>query len=157
MCSVYPSQLLYMATHKTDVSKECVDWLQAKIISGFWENPVLLLEAVRVWHHCGGIFDAGVFLSREQFEACCENLKDALCCGTMIVHLSSTSIMNLKRVACPEQPISAVLNVEELIQKHASTVSGKVHFKCFFSYTLPNRFLLTKQAMLFCMLFCASG
>lgn len=123
MCSVYPSQLLYMATHEEEISLQTLEWLQLQITSSFWDNPELLLEAVRVWHLCGGQFGSGVFLTRTQFEECGENLKDPLMCGKMIVHLASTSIMGLKRVVCPAQPLGSVLNVEELIQKHAFTVS----------------------------------
>jgi hypothetical protein len=127
MSAVSPAQLLYMATHRDHVTEEALEWLRNKIISHFWENPVLLIEAVKTWHVCGGPYEAGMYLAESQFEDCCTNLKDVLNCGDLIVHLSSPSVMNLKRVPCPNQPLQSVLNVEQLIQRHASTVTLNTH------------------------------
>lgn len=122
MSAVSPAQLLYMATNRDKVSVDALEWLRTKIISHFWDNPVLLVEAVKTWHACGGAYEAGMYLTESQFNDCCSNLKDTLNCGDLIVHLASTSVMNLKRVPCPAQPLESVLNVEQLIQRHASTV-----------------------------------
>jgi len=123
MNGVYPAQLLYMAANTGEITKEVLEWLQGKITECFWDNPLLLQEAVKVWQCCGGQFESGVFLTRNQFDTSSLGLADPLCCGNLIVHMASSSIMNLKRIPCPPQAIVAVHNVETLIQKHASTVS----------------------------------
>ena len=115
-------QLLYMACNPDGVTPEALDHLQLAIVSSFWSNPVMLREAVRVWHHCGGQFDAGEHLSADQFEEIVQALNDPLNCGRLIVHLSSTRVFELPRVPCPQMPLHTVLNIERLICAYAPTV-----------------------------------
>lgn len=118
-----PSQLLFLASRPEEADESVLEWLKRQITCKFWDNPVLLREAVRVWHHCGGSFEDGVYLTRDQFEQASQSLASPLSCGKLIVHMASSSIMDIPRVPCPQQSFPAVLNVETLVSRHASTVS----------------------------------
>ncbi len=74
MSGVSPAQLLYMATHRDEVTAEALEWLRARIIAHFWDNPVLLIEAVKTWHACGGTYDAGMYLTHSQFVMLLRNI-----------------------------------------------------------------------------------
>lgn len=117
-----PSQLLFLASRPEEADDSVLKWIKKKITSKFWDNPVLLREAVRVWHHCGGSFGDGVYLTHEQFEDAAGSLASPLSCGKLIVHMASSYIIDIPRLLCPEQNIVSILNVEALVSKHASTV-----------------------------------
>ena len=121
--TVNAPQLLYMAANPGRVSVEALDHLHSAIVSAFWSNPVLLREAVRVWHHCGGHFGVGEYLTQQQYEEVTDGLADPLNCGRLIVHLSSRRVFDLPRVSCPKMPMPAILNIERLITAYAPTVS----------------------------------
>jgi hypothetical protein len=124
-----PSRLLFLASHPNEADASVLEWLKHNIVSKFWDNPVLLREAVRVWRHCGGSFEDGVYLTRDQFEQASQSLASPLSCGKLIVHMASSTIMDIPRVPCPKQSFPSILNVENLVSRHASTVRTSVNLR----------------------------
>jgi hypothetical protein len=121
MPTLLPEQLLYFAA-SSPLPPQAKEKLVHELLSGMWENPKFLLEAIAVYSINAALND-GSYLTREEFDCCVSSPLDEECAGNLLVHLSTGKIDLIQRQVVEEAPKQFEYALQKLLIAYAESVT----------------------------------
>ena len=113
MTSLLPEQLLYFA-NSSPLPPEGKEMLITCLLSGMWENPKFLIEAIAVYS-LNAVYNDGTYLTREEFEKCLEAPLQEYNAGNLLVHLSTKKIDLIQRKQVEKAPKEFEYRLQKLL------------------------------------------